>query len=351
VGRQLPALLFQTAKLAQHAIAAKFDLRIRGSLISCALVSKQKVGSLLVFEAKRVNMSMNWVRQIVAVTVLVSSASIARHVDAQCCGATTTAFYQPVAYTAYSPVAYTTYRTGWYPGYYLDRVRARLWGAPATYVASYPSTYVASYPATAYYASYPAYTSSYSTCSSCVASPQVTLRPVCTTCGDVCTTCNSCSGCSTCGSYGVSQTSYESSAGCASCGVSSGTVITTETEPGAPAGTGSQPELSPTFESTPRGTQKPADIETTVPEPDPATTNSGAAEETQDGTSGENGALLEAPELFGPNGRTAMRGMPPVRKAVYEQPVSHRRVSAAKPTKITAEQAARDAVGWRSASK
>jgi hypothetical protein len=297
-------------------------------------------------------MSAKYIRCIVVALVVVSSACVTLKANGQCCGSTTTAYYQPAAYTAYSPAAYTTYSTGWYPGYFLDRIRARLWGAPSTYVAaypstyvaSYPSTYVASYPTTAYYASYPSYTTSYSTCSTCVAAPQVTLRPVCTTC------CDPCTSCTTGASYGVSQTSYESPAGCA-CGVPSSSMITTEAQPGMPNGSGAQPELPSTYESTPRGAQKPSESFEAEPEPDPSNTNSGAPEETQESTSGDSGALLEAPELFGPNGRTARRSAAPVRTALYEQPVSHRRVSSAKPTKITAEQAARDAAGWRSASK
>jgi hypothetical protein len=127
-------------------------------------------------------------------------------------------------------------------------------------------------------------------------------------------------------------------------------VITSEPAPATTFGGSSQPQLSEGYLSQPRSTEKPANSGEAEPEPDPANTNGGAAEETQDNTSGGSGALLEAPELFGPNGRTAKRSVAPVRTAVYEQPVSQRRVSSAMPRRVTAEQAARDAVGWRSPS-
>ena len=156
-------------------------------------------------------------RASVIVVALVATLCVANVAQAQCCGGgATTAFYQPAAYTAYSPVAYSTYNTGWYPGYFLDRIRTRLWGAPSTYVAAYPSTYVAAYP-TSYAASYPAYATCYSPCSTCEPAPQVMLRPVCTTCSDPCTTCSSCSGGA---AYGVSQTSYQESSVCACSGSS-----------------------------------------------------------------------------------------------------------------------------------
>jgi hypothetical protein len=298
---------------------------------------------------------------VVAVGVVVL-ACMANRASAQCCGATTAA-YQPVAYSAYSPVVYQTYRTGWYPGYYLDRVRARLWGAPSTYVAAYPSTYVAAYPS-AYYASYPTYAASYAAsyapaCSSCAATQQVTLRPVCSTCCDPCT---SCSSCSSGASYGVSQTSYQESGGCGcgsggSAGQSSGTTIVvpngTVMTPGSqqvPSGGGQQPQLPESFEATPRSSQKPVDEGQAPLEPEPANTGSGAAEGTQDGAGGSNGAYLQPPPLFSPNpnDRTAARKMPPVRMAVYEQPVSQKRVS--QPVKVTRQQADRDAIGWHSAA-
>src|SRR5688500_16456453 len=100
-------------------------------------------------------MTAKFMRSVTVLAAIVASGLLTGGAKAQCCGGATpayyqprTAYYQPAAYTAYPPVAYQTYRTGWYPGYFLDRIRTRLWGSPSTYVAAYPSTYVASYPST-----------------------------------------------------------------------------------------------------------------------------------------------------------------------------------------------------------
>ncbi len=266
-------------------------------------------------------------RASVIVVALVATLCVANVAQAQCCGGggATTAFYQPAAYTAYSPVAYTTVNTGWYPGYFLDRIRSRLWGAPSTYVAAYPTTYAAAYPSTyaaaypstyaaaypsthvaaypsTYAASYPAYATSYSPCSTCAPAPQVTLRPVCTTCADPCTTCSSYSGGA---AYGVSQTSYQEAGGCACNGSSptSGTTIVvpngTVVSPGmqqAPSNAG-QPQLPETFETTPRSTEKPPGQ---ALEPEPAGNNGGAAEGTHEGGTGNSGAYFERRSSLAP---------------------------------------------------
>jgi hypothetical protein len=290
------------------------------------------------------------IRSLFSAAAMLATLCFTSSARAQCCGAGTTAFYQPAAYTAYSPVAYTTYNTGWYPGYFLDRIRTRLWGAPSTYVAAYPSTYAAAYPST-YVASYPTYAASYSPCSTCVAAPQVTLRPVCTTC---CDPCASCSSCSSGAAYGVSQTSYQESSGCA-CGAggqSGGTTIVVPNNamlaPGSqqlvPSNGGQQPQLPETFETTPRSSEKPASGDTL--EPEPAGTNGS----TPGDAAGGSGAYLEAPQLFSPSDRAARREIASVKMALYEQPVGHQRVSARSLT-ITTQQAERDAAGWQSASK
>jgi hypothetical protein len=63
----------------------------------------------------------------------------------------------------------------------------------------------------------------------------------------------------------------------------------------------------------------------------------------------ENGAYFEAPQLFNPKDRTARStSIAPVRTAVYEQPVSYRKSSAAPRVTSTAEQARIDAIGWTS---
>ncbi|HEX2476843.1 MAG TPA: hypothetical protein VHK01_18965, partial [Lacipirellulaceae bacterium] len=288
--------------------------------------------------------------QIVAVVVaILSPAILTAEASAQCCGAATaayyqpaaySAYYQPTAYTAYSPVAYQTYRTGWYPGYFLDRIRARLWGSPSTYVAAYPSTYAASYPSayvasypssyvasypSSYVASYPSYSvgyaSSYSPC--CGTAQHVTMQPAC---------------CSTCGVSGVSQASYESG-GCSSCGVgaSSGSTIVvpseTVTTPGTQYGTNSndarEPELAPGEQVAPERTfRRPAnggsqqDIQ-----PEPGNdTNEGEIEKVLEGEGAESSTYFEPPKLFDLNDRTARRTIGPVRTAIYHGSVTHRPV-------------------------
>src|SRR5215213_5539087 len=93
-------------------------------------------------------------RNLITVAIALTLwAILAGNATAQCCGATT-AYYAP-AYTAayapaytsyYAPTTYTTaYSGGWYPGYFVDRIRTRLWGSPTGYVAAYPATYSAAY--------------------------------------------------------------------------------------------------------------------------------------------------------------------------------------------------------------
>jgi hypothetical protein len=302
--------------------------------------------------------------QTVAVGVaLLSSAILTVEASAQCCGggmtsyyqpAAYSAYYQPAAYTAYSPVAYQTYRTGWYPGYFLDRIRTRLWGSPSTYVAAYPSTYVASYPS-AYAASYPSsyvtsypsysvgYASSYSPC--CGTAQHVTMQPAC---------------CSTCGVSDVSQASYQSS-GCSSCGfgansgssvvVPSDTAITPGTQSGATSNDGREPELAPSEQVAPERTFRPPTNGETQqdvqPEPG-ADANEGEIEKVLEGDGAESSTYFEPPKLIDLNDRTARRTIGPVRTAIYHAPVKHLPVSTSR--KITAERAKQDARGWTSAT-
>jgi hypothetical protein len=305
-------------------------------------------------------MNTTTIRYLVVAAGLLATIGITSNANAQCCGAPTTAYYQPAAYTAYSPVAYT----GWYPGYFLDRIRARMWGAPSTYVAAYPSTYVASYPTyTAGYAvgapistcsSCATYSASYAPCTTCAATQQVTLRPVCSTC------CDPCSSCSTCSSgvgHGVTQTSYQEPGGCGCNGQSGSATFATPSEtvlvPGSqqapPYSGGPQPQLPPNYESVPRSTEKPLSNGNGL-EPVPAEANGSPTEATPEDSSGGSGAYLEAPQLFSPTDRAARREIKSVQLALYDQPVGHQRVSA-RSTSITAQQAERDAAGWQSASK
>src|SRR6476646_8145787 len=96
-----------------------------------------------------VSMTTNTRRLTTVAMALTMLALVAGSAHA-CCGATTanyspastTSYYAP-AYTSYysgayssyyAPTAYTTnYAGGWYPGYYADRIRARLWGSPTGY--------------------------------------------------------------------------------------------------------------------------------------------------------------------------------------------------------------------------
>lgn len=305
--------------------------------------------------------------QCLSIVAAVSLAACCPTVaNAQCCGGATTAYYQPAAYTAYSPVVYQSYYSGWYPGYFFDRIRARLWGAPSTYVAAYPTTYTAAYP-TSYAASYPAYTTSYaasyapvssapvcstctanySPCATCATVQQVSLRPV--------GSCDPCSTCATCSSYSVSQTSYEAPGGCAACGGSANIVESTNTggmagpQPAATPNGTSQPTIDP-GQSVPESRLKQINGSDPPVTPAPPAGNTQPPAETAPASDGNNAQYFEAPELFNPKDRTAQRGIAPVRTALYEQPVGYQQVSVPSTSRITAEQARRDAAGWTSAT-
>jgi hypothetical protein len=288
-------------------------------------------------------MAVNVFRSTTVIAALFILAFAAAESNAQCCGVATTAFYQPATHTAYSPVVVQT-NPGWYPGYFLDRMRTRLWGAPTAYVASYPTTYVASYPST-YVASYPSYTTSYaasyapvSTCSTCAPSQQVTMRPV--------VACDPCVSCSPCSSCGVVQTSYEQSSGCASCGVESYSESVGTSTPTNGTGQPSIPPAEPT--PTQRSLKVDPDDTETPPAEEPNETT--PDETTTEDASEQNAEYFKAPELFAPkNDRTAQRKISPVRTALYQQSIGYRSVSNL-PQRITAEQAKRDAMGWTSAS-
>ncbi|HJQ81458.1 MAG TPA: hypothetical protein VJ828_15965 [Lacipirellulaceae bacterium] len=313
-------------------------------------------------------MNAKLLRSIAVLAVVATSAIFTEGASAQCCGGATasyyqptTAYYQPAAYTAYSPVAYQTYRTGWYPGYFLDRIRTRLWGSPSTYVASYPSPYVASYPST-YVASYPStYAASYSSpyvasyapsYSVGYTSQQVTMRPAYAPVYDPC------SGCSTCGVSGVGQASYQSS-DCASCGVApssgttvivpNGTVVTPGAQRSAPSEP--QPELAPGEQVAPERTyQRPTSNggqQEVQPEPG-RDANEDELESLLEGDGAESSTYFEPPKLFDLNDRTARKSIAPVRRAIYQKRVTHSTISM--PRSVSAERAQQDAEGWTSAS-
>lgn len=327
-------------------------------------------------------------RLMTIASALMLSACIATEVSAQCCGQPVTSFYAPVQTTHFVPVTQQTYYSGWYPGYWLDRINASLWGTPTTYVAvqSAPVAWptVASYApvstcstCTASYAPAPCstcntYTTSYapacSTCSPC---------STCSSCQSGCSTCSSCpSGCSTCSSCSaapvVTQASYQEPAapGCSNCSANATAPPTTYAAPtpiakeptlAAPSTSSSAGPVTPppSLPSTPAATstQKPAaenpPASSTAPAGTAPATNGAPDKDSPYYVPKKEGSTyFEAPQLFSPKDRTAQRGvLVPVRTAVYEQPVSYQKTTAAKRTTVTAAQAAQDAIGWSSVSK
>lgn len=278
-------------------------------------------------------------------------------------------YYAPAAApVAAAPVVYTS---GWYPGYWLDRTRAALFGrrpvvaaAPTTYAASYPSSYVASYP-TNYTASYPTnYVASYPSvaapaCSSCVAPQQVTLRPAC---APACATCEPCTNCAV---TNVTPASYvETSPACTNCTASP---ATSEPTPAVMQGPSTystpQPGLSPT-DTTPSTRQQ---LRPTTP-----VDTQGVGGDSTNGTSARSTDVLDqflnqpenkenqesakvldipdAPALFDPKDKTVKLSPAPIHMAVYKRPAGETRNSV-KTQPISLEKAKRDAMGWTSASK
>jgi hypothetical protein len=266
-------------------------------------------------------------------------------------------YYAPAATT---PVVYTS---GWYPGYWLDRTRAAIFGrpavvtAPTTYAASYPMTYSASYPTT-YSASYPtSYVASYPVaapaCSSCAPAQQVTMRPVC---APACSSCEPCSSCAT----NVTPASYEvPSQPCTNCstGVSSGPSPTPATT--MPTyGTG-QPGINPSESVSPtRSMDKPASTGEAVGEK--AGSSGAGASSAPTGTDGlqkyldeQSANYFQAPALFDPHDRAAKLSPAPIHMAVYKRQAGEApdHPIEARPISITAEKAKRDAAGWTSAKR
>jgi hypothetical protein len=278
----------------------------------------------------------------------------------------TTAYYAPATTAYYSPAATPVVQTSaWYPGYWWDRVRTRLFPArtvvaayPTSYAASYPVTYAASYPttytasyATNYVASYPtSYVASYPAASTCCApAQQVTLRPVC-------------DPCASCAVSSVSQVGYvQQSSDCCTPTAPAMSPTPAGQSPSTYGQGTSQPMLNPS-EAPPadRGVQRPTG-ENNSAAPTGTGTSSGS-ESTGDGTRPDpldqyvppesKGTLNEAPPLFAPasNDKTVRYSPAPVNLAVYKRPLgtTRDRVST---QPITFEKAQRDAVGWTSASK
>jgi hypothetical protein len=250
---------------------------------------------------------------LVATAVAGLSLMSAAPAQAQCCGAPTVA-YSPVVVQPQTTVV----RTGWYPGYLLDRMRLRRWSAadttlaaapaysvgyaptyPAsyapTYTASYAPAYTASYAPATYTAGYTPYITAYAPlqsavvqtsyaapvvsggCSSCAQSttvsyaPSTVYRPVEVAPVIAAPACSACAveaPCSAC-SAGVSQVSYVEGApatsSCANCAAEAGTPVYNSGPPAPPASSQSgpatpQPELSgavPEPADRSYGTQRP----------------------------------------------------------------------------------------------
>jgi hypothetical protein len=131
----MPVLLFQPAKLAQHAFPAKLVARVLGLLLSGARLITPEGRVPYLQSTSELTMTTNSMIRTMLAAALLSTVAAAG-ANAQCCPAPTTVF-QPVGVTAFQPVAPVVH-TGWYPGFWLDRIRARLWGAPATFVAASP---------------------------------------------------------------------------------------------------------------------------------------------------------------------------------------------------------------------
>lgn len=290
---------------------------------------------------------------VIALTCVALDSSTA---SAQCatCAQPYAAYYQPTV-SYYQPTT-VTYRTGWYPGRFFDRRRARRWGfatAPATtyttaytpYTAAY-TPYTASY---AYTAAYRPYVTAYApmtrTSFYSVARP-VVMSPVasCGTCGcDPCScnpcgcaspcdcglsSCDACSSCSSCVG-GVSQAIYSGGgSSCSNCAANVGTPSYSGDNVGQQT---PRPELAPE-EAVPGGTGYDANRPSTDNGQDPGPA-AGEASST----------FFEAPKLFDPRDRTASRA-PTVKihKAIYNRPAQGQPVSTA-PARVV------DANGWYAA--
>jgi hypothetical protein len=330
-------------------------------------------------------------------------ATEARPASAQCC--------EPVPTVAYSPVVVqpqtTVVRTGWYPGYLLDRLRLRRWTTPTTvaavpavtaaptysvgyapaYTAAYaPATYTAAYAPPTYTASYTPYITAYaplqtpvvqtvpavsSGCSTCAQTttvsyaPSTVYRPVeltpvvstpaCSTCS-VAAPCGACSACSTT----VSQASYVEGAApadCPGCAVAAGTPQyypeATSQPPTAPA-QGSpatpQPALKPEVAAPPASTYGEPTNGANSPSqeksvmPGPADPAEEDAAGPEADPAADSSTYFEAPPLLGPqNDRTANRPTVDVHNAVYSRPA---RQAARVSTTAAKVAPAVDANGW-----
>jgi hypothetical protein len=169
----------------------------------------------------------------------------------------------------------------------------------------------------------------------------------------------------------VSQAGYlQSSGGSSCCGQTSAPASTTIVVPSAgqtivvpgmqnghPAATSgmSAPEVDPSQQIPSRTFQKPGDSGNVEPVPNNGTSPSGTTPSNGSAVpmyetpkTDSNANYFEAPKLFNPNDRTAVRVAAPVHNAIYEKPASYRQISTGL---ITPAQAQQDSAGWTSASK
>jgi hypothetical protein len=281
---------------------------------------------------------------------------------------------------AYSPVVVqpqtTIVRTGWYPGYLLDRLRLRRWSAASTtatvaaaptYSVGYAPAYTAAYAPATYTAGYTPYITAYAPLQTPVvqtsyyAAPAVSAAAACTSCPQTTTVayapstvyrpvevapvmqtviaapaCETpCSACLT----GVSRAAYVEAApaDCPGCAASAGTPeyyggSSSQPPAAPPAG---QPEtpppsLKPPVEAAPEdrtyGNGSEADgagaEQSVVPSPEADDAAAPEAEGAAAGNEDQSTSLdLQAPPLLGPqNDRTANRPTVDVHNAVYRQP-------------------------------
>ncbi len=353
-------------------------------------------------------MSTNKRRLITVAAALGLLTLVASGAHAQCCGTTTTAFYQPTTVffqpttafyqptttfvqptTTFVQPTTTFYSGGWYPGYWADRWRMRRWGVqPTTVVAAQPVTFTAGFaPSTCsscqtqtnFVAAYAPVSScsSCSTCASCAPSTCSTCTagyaPSCP-CGSSCgCSTDTVSSCPNCSAGTVVQASYQpSSQPQPSCGCSATTNYSQQSVPVQPQPTQVTPPPAPPAQTTPLAptpdprpgldpnqpngaaattTNRP--IESAPPQatpqqpqqPEPSNSPRPEYDLKNEVKKPDSSTYNEAPALFSPQDRTAQRSIAPVHHALYLQPTGYNQVSTGR-TVVTAEQAQKDAIGW-----
>jgi hypothetical protein len=292
-------------------------------------------------------------------------------------------------------------RTGWYPGYWIDRMRMRRWdAATTTVVAATPTVTTANFAPTATWVQptvttvnrpvitafaplQPAVQTTFmpvistpvaSACSSCpqpvtaaFAPTTTVLRPVevapvvqTVVAAPACSACSveaPCGGCSACSAGTVSQASFTAAApvaaDCPSCAATSspvqyygGSTSSPSASSGAAGPETPQPQLegnvpTPAEPSYPGASsaQKP---ESSVVDPKPEADDAAGPEaepKADPSTDASTSYDFQAPPLVAPqNDRTANRPTVDVHNAVYRQPVHHGRVSTTAAKVSTASQ-------------